>query len=72
MASVMTHAEAVVPRAERRGYRVDRALLGAVVALLCIGYVMVVSSSLHLGIRLFDDVMHYPIRQLIHIGLGCC
>jgi len=31
---------------------------------------MVASASLHLGIKLTGDGLHYPIRQLIHIGLG--
>lgn len=58
-------------RAERRfALRLDGAMLLAVTGLLCVGYVMVVSSSLHLGVRLFDDVLHYPIRQAIHICMG--
>lgn len=73
MVSAAAQVAVVTPRSERRlNYRADRMLLFAVLCLLCVGYVMVVSSSLHLGARLFDDVMHYPVRQLIHIGLGLC
>jgi cell division protein FtsW len=39
-------------------------------SLLLIGYVMVASASLHLGIKLTGDGFYYPVRQLIHIGLG--
>lgn len=48
----------------------DPLLVGATTSLLIIGYIMVVSSSLHLGLKLSGNEIHYPIRQLIHIGLG--
>lgn len=48
----------------------DKALVFAGVALIVIGYLMVSSASLHLGVRLTGNVFHYPLRQLIHIGLG--
>ncbi|GFO71625.1 cell division protein FtsW [Bathymodiolus japonicus methanotrophic gill symbiont] len=48
----------------------DKALVFAGVALIVIGYLMVSSASLHLGVRLTGNVFHYPIRQIIHIGLG--
>ena len=48
----------------------DKALVFAGVALIVIGYLMVSSASLHLGVRLTGNVFHYPIRQLMHIGLG--
>lgn len=48
----------------------DKALVFAGVALIVIGYLMVSSASLHLGVRLTSNVFHYPFRQLIHIGLG--
>jgi len=35
-----------------------------------IGYVMVVSSSLHLGTKITENSFHYPMRQSLHIGLG--
>ncbi|ORU92979.1 MAG: cell division protein FtsW [Cycloclasticus sp. symbiont of Poecilosclerida sp. N] len=55
----------------RRGhYYLDRWMLFAVISLLSIGYVMVVSASLHLGERVFDDIWHYPLRQAGHIVIG--
>ncbi|WP_428355453.1 putative lipid II flippase FtsW [Methyloprofundus sp.] len=48
----------------------DKALVFAGVALIVIGYLMVSSASLHLGAKLTGNVLHYPIRQLIHIALG--
>ncbi len=55
----------------RRGrYYLDGWLLFAAISLLSIGYVMVVSSSLHLGERVFDNIWHYPARQAAHILIG--
>ncbi|MGR9045910.1 MAG: putative lipid II flippase FtsW [Gammaproteobacteria bacterium] len=51
-------------------FYLDPALLAACSALLVIGYVMVSSSSLHLGAKMADDSLHYPVRQLAHIVLG--
>jgi len=48
----------------------DTLLLVVCTSLLMIGYVMVVSASLHLGVKIADDSMYYPARQLLHIGLG--
>jgi cell division protein FtsW len=48
----------------------DTLLLAVCTSLLIIGYVMVVSASLHLGVKIADDSMYYPARQLLHIGLG--
>jgi cell division protein FtsW len=31
---------------------------------------MVASASLHLGVKMANDSWYYPIRQLVHIGLG--
>ncbi len=31
---------------------------------------MVASASLHMGIKLTNDAFHFPLHQLIHIGLG--
>ena len=39
-------------------------------SLLFIGYIMVASSSLHLGSKITENSFHYPIRQSLHIGLG--
>lgn len=51
-------------------FHFDPVLLTVTVSLLLIGYVMVASASLHLGIKMAGNGMYYPIRQLLHIGLG--
>ncbi len=51
-------------------FHFDRLLLLVCFSLLLIGYVMVASSSLHLGVKMAGDAMHYPLRQLIHIMMG--
>jgi len=49
----------------------DPLLLSVCTFLLIIGYIMVASSSLHLGLRMeTPNIWHYPLRQLAHIGLG--
>ncbi|MBE0434268.1 MAG: putative lipid II flippase FtsW [Methylomicrobium sp.] len=48
----------------------DPLLLAVITGLLLIGYVMVSSSSLHLGAKLDNNSLLYPIKQMIHIGLG--
>lgn len=59
---------AKMPRAWR--FHFDPLLLATCMGLLLIGFVMVTSSSLHLGVKMADDSLYYPIRQLMHIGLG--
>ncbi len=57
--------------APRRGrYNLDGWVLFAAISLLSIGYVMVVSASLHLGDRVFNNIWHYPARQAAHILIG--
>jgi cell division protein FtsW len=51
-------------------FHLDPLLVAVTISLLFIGYVMVVSSSLHLGVEQKQDSFYYPIRQLIHIILG--
>ena len=51
-------------------FHVDYFLLFICSSLIVIGYVMVVSASLHLGEKVLDNVMHYPLRQLLHIAVG--
>lgn len=58
----------IAPR--RRRYYVDGWMLFAAISLLSIGFVMVVSASLHLGDRVYNDIWHYPIRQAAHILIG--
>lgn len=50
--------------------RNDHLLLTASLGLIVIGYIMVTSASLHLGEKVSGDVLHYPLRQMIHIGIG--
>lgn len=51
-------------------FHFDPLLLSVCTGLLIIGYVMVASASLHLGVKHANNYLHYPIRQMIHIGLG--
>ncbi len=51
-------------------FHIDPLLLSVSIGLLLIGYVMVASASLHLGIKMTGNGMYYPLRQLMHIGLG--
>ncbi|MDQ7090808.1 MAG: putative lipid II flippase FtsW [Methylococcales bacterium] len=46
---------------------VDWFLFTVTLSLIGIGYVMMVSSSLHLGVKLTGDSFYYPMRQLTHI-----
>ncbi|MDP3878080.1 MAG: putative lipid II flippase FtsW [Methylobacter sp.] len=65
--------ESVATRSSRRRpprFYFDPVLLTVSVSLLLMGYVMVASASLHLGIKMTGDGLYYPLRQLIHIGLG--
>lgn len=52
------------------GFHVDWMLFFVCFSLLGLGYVMMVSSSLHLGAKLSGNSMYYPLRQLIHIVAG--
>ncbi|MEW5011609.1 MAG: putative lipid II flippase FtsW [Cycloclasticus sp.] len=55
----------------RRGrYHIDGWMLFSALSLLALGYVMVVSASLHIGERFFHNIWHYPARQLVHIVIG--
>ena len=48
----------------------DPVITSVCIGLILIGYIMVTSSSLHLGSKLADETFHYPFRQLIHIAIG--
>ncbi len=48
----------------------DPMLLFAFSGLLTIGYIIMTSATMHLGIKTSDNVWHYPVRQLLHISLG--
>jgi cell division protein FtsW len=49
---------------------IDYFLLCICISLLIIGYVMVASSSLHLGEKIANSSMYYPVRQLMNIIIG--
>ncbi len=51
-------------------FHFDPLLVIVSVSLLAIGYVMMASSSLHLGIKETGNSFYYPIRQSLHIALG--
>ena len=51
-------------------FHFDRLLVIACSSLLLMGFVMVASASLHLGVKVSGSEFYYPTRQLIHIGLG--
>jgi len=59
----------VKPRAQNR-LHIDPVLMLACFSLLGIGFMLVTSSSLHLGVKMADDISHYPFKQLIHIAFG--
>ncbi|MSP27211.1 MAG: putative lipid II flippase FtsW [Methylococcales bacterium] len=51
-------------------FHFDLLLVVACSSLLLIGFVMVASASLHLGVKVSGSEFYYPTRQLIHMGLG--
>ncbi len=51
-------------------FHFDPLLVFACSSLLLIGFVMVASASLHLGVKVTGSEFYYPIRQLMHMGLG--
>ena len=51
-------------------FHFDPLLVIVSASLLAIGYIMMASSSLHLGIKETGNSLHYPIRQSLHIALG--
>ncbi len=57
------------PRSQNR-LHVDQPLMLACFSLLSIGFLMVTSASLHLGVKMANDISHYPFNQLKHIIVG--
>lgn len=51
-------------------FHFDRLLVISCLSLLLIGFVMVASASLHLGVKLTGDAFYFPTRQLIHMVFG--
>jgi cell division protein FtsW len=57
-------------RSQKIHFHFDKTLSLICIALLTIGYIMVVSSSLHLGVKMSGSVFSFPMKQLAHIGIG--
>lgn len=55
---------------QKQKFHFDPLLVAVTVSLLFIGYVIVASSSLHLGVEMKQGSFHYPAKQLAHIVLG--
>lgn len=53
-----------------RRFHFDPLLVLVCSSLLLIGFVMVASASLHLGVKVTGSEFYYPTRQLLHTGLG--
>lgn len=51
-------------------FHVDPVLMVVTLSLLVLGFIMVSSASLHLGLKTTGSIIHYPLRQMVHIGLG--
>ncbi|MDP3008311.1 MAG: putative lipid II flippase FtsW [Methylococcales bacterium] len=51
-------------------FHFDPLLVLACSSLLLIGFVMVASASLHLGVKVTGSEFYYPTRQLLHTGFG--
>ncbi|MDH5180877.1 MAG: putative lipid II flippase FtsW [Gammaproteobacteria bacterium] len=58
------------PREETRSWPVDYTLLGTVVLLLCIGLVMVGSSSVSIAEQQYGSPFFYMWRQAMYIAVG--
>ncbi|PPC89959.1 MAG: putative lipid II flippase FtsW [Methylobacter sp.] len=68
MSSVVENPIRIV---KNKAFPIDPLLLFACVGLLLMGFVMMASSSLHLGVKLAEKQwFFYPLRQMLHIGLG--
>ncbi len=53
-----------------RRFHVDGMLMLAWLGLLAMGYVMVVSSSIHIGKNQLANIWNYPFKQFAHLMLG--
>jgi cell division protein FtsW len=51
-------------------FHFDQLLVVTCLSLVLIGFVMVASASLHLGVKLTGDAFYFPTRQLMHMGFG--
>lgn len=57
-------------KANKRLFHMDYLLLSICISLLILGYIMVTSSSLHLGEKMANNSLYYPVKQLLHIVAG--
>jgi len=53
-----------------KSFHVDYFLLCICTVLLVVGFIMLTSSSLHLGEKIANNSWHYPVRQFFHIMAG--
>ena len=52
-------------------FRIDPWILGSALALAAVGLIMVASASVAIAEKSGLPIYHYPLRQLIALGLGC-
>ncbi len=53
-------------------FHIDYFLLFICSSLLVMGFIILTSSSLHLGEKMANNNWYYPTRQLMHIAFGLC
>lgn len=54
----------------QKKFYMDYFLLCICTILIIVGFIMVTSSSLHLGEKIANNSLHYPLKQLEHILIG--
>ena len=59
-------------RQSKNSFHIDYFLLFICTSLLVMGFIILTSSSLHLGEKIANDSLYYPARQLTHIAFGLC
>jgi len=60
----------MIEKLKENSFHLDYFLLFICISLLIMGFIVVTSSSLHLGEKMAGDSLYYPVKQLIHIALG--
>jgi len=60
----------MIEKLKENSFHLDYFLLFICISLLIMGFIVVTSSSLHLGEKMVGDSLYYPVKQLIHIALG--
>jgi len=66
----MTRADTTPLPIRRFAFDFDRPLITACLCLLGIGFIMVTSSSVHMDVKMPDDVSYFPLKQFAHIIAG--